>query len=356
MASVESTTIIHDNSDFSKLFETSEEVQQLFAAVESNHLSVVQNFDKDVLELLCRVRRSFVSEWSTPEKESQSAYQRACLLGRRDIVKCMLDAGVQVNQLFSGGNSESTMRDAFHFACQSGSMPTIELLLDAGASINRLGSCSIQYASRFLPGPYSLSLSWENFYPIHLAIIYNNSELLKKLLTPTTNKELTIRCLTPLHVACLLNRSLTMIDLLLSCDGGNTALIAKTSTGQFADQLASDQSIIDYLRPTRILASAEMEKNREENRQKESEELQNGMAFQIFIKTLTGKTITITVTKYNTVEDLKLKIQDKQGIPPNKQRFIYAGKQLQDNLLLIDYDIRKDSTLHFVLRQPGGYC
>ena len=85
-----------------------------------------------------------------------------------------------------------------------------------------------------------------------------------------------------------------------------------------------------------------------------SQEKKNMTTMQVFVKNLAGRSIPIDIQPSDTIEAVKQKIQDREGIPPDQQRLIYAGKPLEDTRAVSDYGITKGANLFLVLRLRGG--
>ena len=354
--------------------------EQLFHAIDNNDTSIFERIKKGDLEKLCKVRLLFESEWSAPEKERQTPFQRACLLGRLDFVQKMLEVGIPADHFDI--TSYSTMRGAFMFACQSQNVPIIRLLIENGANKNSYGSCSQGYAGRILKirGRHMLKgdifyddfPGWVNVYAIHLAIIFNNKEMFDELYVSEDSPHLltelhhskhpsTSLHYSTLHLACLFKQPLEVIERLLK-DGANAGLTASHEhrddiweiNSYYADELTDDKKIQSLLLFKRYEAMKSKFTETRKRTEEDAEKLRDNKVFQIFIKTLSGKTITITTHDSERIETIKAKVDDALGMPIHEQLLYWAGKQLENSRTIAEYNISKDETLHLMIRLVGG--
>jgi ankyrin repeat protein len=350
--------------------------ERLFFAVESHDVTIVKTFTNEHLRNLCRIPRLFPSEWSAPEQEKQTAYQRACLFGYTDIVQCMLNAGIKVDQEFRCGGHTYIQRSAFMFACHSGSVSTIRALLQALSNDyaehykcrNRKNFCSSFFAKQYLipqnswiEESSSTANTSESAFPIHFAIAQDNLEMARLIVTSpygeldADNSWESFRHggFFPLHIACLFNRSIDMIKLLLIFTGGNNnPLLLTSSAGMYADQMTSDKTVIEYLRPKRLCIIEATERER----LKDLEQMLSGIPYQIFIKPLSGQTLTLTVTGHTTTTELTECIQKEWGIPLHQQKLLLEGRPIlmwgEEAQPLVHHCIKQDSVLDIVWRNP----
>jgi hypothetical protein len=143
-----------------------------------------------------------------------------------------------------------------------------------------------------------------------------------------------------------------MIELLLSLgEGGVNPLIQISNRCLFADQMTSDTTVIEYLRPKRLSIIAALGPER----LKDLEEMHSGIPYQIFIRPRSGQTLTFTVTGHTTIGELKAYIQNAWGISPDRQKLILSGHQIpgwEETHPLMRYNIKKGSILDGIWRNP----
>jgi hypothetical protein len=262
------------------------EVLKFFDAIEKNDLT---QFEILLPSQPMDIRKYFYTEWANTN-ELMSPMQRACYLGREQMVTKFLDIGVSPNQMGSGGSSYSTERDAIMFATEKRHVDIVKLLLDAGGKLN-IGSCVPEFTYRIPNVPPTFgdlrmlsinSSGWINLYPIQTALLLQDNAMIS-LLLPVSNLGQSPNPGFPscLHIAASFN-NFELVQKLLGFGAKPEGLQEK-----YPSDFTSNVDIKNLLKP---LEDENLKKKKERN-MVTAAMLQSGEGLQIFVKSLTGKLV-----------------------------------------------------------------
>jgi len=325
-----------------------EKAPYLFQLIEDDDLKQLNEiiYQKTDPTPIFKEKFFYRSDWSN-QPEELTGLMYACLRGRKRLVEFFLKECRDFIRPGAEVTTNNTQRNAVAFAGLGGYNDIVELFLPYNSAVEQTLSSNVTTAQKQLKLPFVVaSYAWTHYTLYHVACANNDLQLLK-IMMQTRREHINLSVseqLTPLHLAAILGHEECVATLVEN--GANVTRAnpkdnnktAKDYAIQFGHMsIAAFLEVAESRKPPLILRDIPIPGE-----------------IQIFIKSLTGKTSTLIVSPTDTVLLLKEKYYLKEKVEVEAQRLIYAGKQLQNELTLQDYQIYNENTIHLVMTLLGG--